>query len=346
MKKPLSSWGNYPVIEGDEESFVFPPQLGPLINKEQPFIPRGNGRSYGDSSLGERAISTLKYDKVLSFDTVNGIFECQPGITLSEVLEITVPEGWFLPVTPGTKLITIGGAVGSNVYGKNHRAEGSFSKHIIDMDVRLASNEQLTCSSENNADLFEATCGGLGLTGMVTRVKFRLKKVETSFMKQKQIKAENFDELLELFEKYRNYPYTVAWIDCLKKGAHFGRSILTVGDHAVMTDLNEEQKKSPLQLPPNKAITFPITLPSWVLNTLAVKAFNFLYYTKNFKKEIESVILYDPFFYPLDAILKWNRIYGKNGFVQYQFVMPLEAKQGMIEILNRISDKGMGSFLT
>ncbi|MDB5091640.1 MAG: FAD-binding oxidoreductase [Mucilaginibacter sp.] len=346
MKKWLSGWGNYPVIESKEDSFVFTDQLVPLIEDELPFIPRGNGRSYGDSSLGKRTISTLKYDKILSFDTVNGVFECQPGITLSQVLEVIVPQGWFLPVTPGTKLITIGGAVGSNVHGKNHRKEGSFSKYIIDMDVRLASNTVVTCTAGENADLFEATCGGMGLTGVVTRVKFRLKKIDTSYMKQKQIKAENLDVLLLLFEKYQDFSYTVAWIDCLKKGEQFGRSILTVGEHASLNELNDEQKKDPFQLPAKKMLNFPFNLPSWVLNTFTVRAFNFLYYTKNFKKEIDSVVLYDSFFYPLDAINNWNRMYGKNGFVQYQFVLPPEAKQGLVEILNRISDKGMGSFLT
>jgi len=176
MIKKLASWGNYPVIESDQENFVFADQLKPLISKEEPFIPRGNGRSYGDSALGKRTISTLKYDKILYFDTANGVLECQPGITLSDVLEVIVPAGWFLTVTPGTKLITIGGAVGSNVHGKNHRSEGSFSGHIINMDVMLASGEVITCSQAENTDLFEATCGGMGLTGMVTRVKFRLKK--------------------------------------------------------------------------------------------------------------------------------------------------------------------------
>jgi decaprenylphospho-beta-D-ribofuranose 2-oxidase len=346
MEKKLSGWGHYPVVKGSVESFVFKDQLEPLLVNEQPFIARGNGRSYGDSSLAARVISTLKFDKVLSFDTKTGVFECQPGIMLSEVQEIIVPEGWFLPVTPGTKLITIGGAVASNVHGKNHRAEGSFSRHIVDIDVVLASKEVITCSAVENADLFEATCGGMGLTGVVTRVKFRLKKIETSFMKQKQIKAENLDELLALFDKYSNYEYAVVWIDCLKKGKHFGRSILTVGDHAVLNDLNAGQKNDPLQLPAKKTLAFPFNLPVWALNKFTVKAFNFLYYSKNLKKEIDAVVPYNPFFYPLDAILNWNMMYGKNGFVQYQFVLPLEAKQGLIEILNRISNKGMGSFLT
>jgi len=346
MIKRLASWGNYPVIESNEESFVFNSQLEPLISAEEPFIPRGNGRSYGDSSLGKRAITTLKFDKILSFDTVNGIFECQPGITLAIVLDVIVSRGWFLPVTPGTNLITVGGAVASNVHGKNHRLAGSFSLYIIDMDVRLASNETITCSPAQNTDLFEATCGGMGLTGMVTRVKFRLKKIETSYIRQKQIKAANLDELLTLFDKYKAYSYTVAWVDCLKKGKYFGRSILTIGEHAAISDLNADQKANPLQLPAKKKLNFPFNLPSWALNTFAVKVFNFLYYKKNFSKEIDSVVPYTPFFYPLDAINNWNRMYGKNGFVQYQFVLPFEAKQGLIEILNRISAKGMGSFLT
>jgi len=345
MKKQIANWGNYPAMESDEKSFVFENQLEELIRDNEGFIPRGNGRCYGDASLGNKTISTLKYDKILSFDTVNGIFDCQSGITLDNVLEVIVPKGWFLPVTPGTKFITIGGAVGSDVHGKNHHVDGSFSNHIIEMNLILASGETITCSPELNGDLFEATCGGMGLTGMITRVKFRLKKIESSYIKQKQIKAENLEEVIRLFDEYKHYTYSVAWIDCLKKGEHFGRSILILGEHATLNDLNEKQKQAPLQLPKKKQITFPFNLPSWVLNSFTVKAFNFLYYSKNTKKELNNVVSYEPFFYPLDAILHWNRGYGKKGFVQYQFVLPLEAKQGLVEILHRISDKGLGSFL-
>ena len=343
--KQIANWGNYPVMESDEESFVFADQLSELVKKEQSFIPRGNGRCYGDASLSERTISTLKFDKILSFDTEDGIFECQSGITLDQILAVIVPRGWFLPVTPGTKFITIGGALGSDVHGKNHHVEGSISNHIVDMDVVLASNEVITCSPEVNADLFEATCGGMGLTGIISRVKFRLKKIETSYIRQKQIKARNLQELVELFDTYSHYTYSVAWIDCLKKGKHFGRSILMLGEHARVEDISAGRRQEPLALPKNKQITFPFNMPWWVLNKLTVKAFNFLYYTKNFKKEINNVVSYEPFFYPLDAVLHWNRLYGKSGFVQYQFVLPLDAKQGLIEILRRISDAGLGSFL-
>ena len=345
MKKAIANWGNYPVMESEEKLFSFDDQLSAIVKQSHHFIPRGNGRCYGDASLAEQTINTLKYDKILSFDAVNGIFECQSGLMLDQVLEVIVPKGWFLPVTPGTKFITVGGAVGSDVHGKNHHVDGTFSNHIIDMDVMLASGEVIMCSPERYTDLFEATCGGMGLTGLVTRVKFRLKKIETSYIKQKQIKAATLEEIIRLFDEYKHYTYSVAWIDCLKKGKNFGRSILILGEHAKVDELPEKKKKDPLKLPSRKQITFPFNLPSWVLNSFTVKLFNFLYYGKNLKREINNIVSYEPFFYPLDAILHWNRGYGKKGFVQYQFVLPLEAKQGLIEILNRISDRGLGSFL-
>jgi FAD/FMN-containing dehydrogenase len=248
-------------------------------------------------------------------------------------------------VTPGTKFITVGGAVASDVHGKNHHVDGSFSAHVLDMDIVLASGALMTCSKTIYPDLFWATCGGMGLTGIITRVRFDLKKIETSYIRQKQIKAKNLEEIIRLFDEYKEYTYSVAWIDCLEKGAHFGRSILMLGEHANLEDLDAEKKAAPLRLPKKRQISFPFTLPSFVLNPFTVKAFNFLYYGKNFKREINNVVGYEPFFYPLDAILHWNRGYGNSGFVQYQFVLPLESKQGLVEILQRISAEGLGSFL-
>lgn len=345
MKKKIANWGNYPVMETEEKSFSFTQELTAALKETEKIIARGNGRCYGDASLAEQTISTLKYDKILSFDQDNGIFECQSGLMLDQILEVIVPKGWFLPVTPGTKFITVGGAVASDVHGKNHHVDGSFSAHVLEMDVLLASAETITCSAHMNSDLFWATCGGMGLTGIITRVKFDLKKIETSYIKQKQVKAKNLEEVIELFEKYRNYTYSVAWIDCLKKGENFGRSILMLGEHARIEDLDENKKKDPLKLPGKKQIAFPFTLPSFVLNQFTVKAFNFLFYAKNTRKEINNIVSYEPFFYPLDAVLHWNRGYGKKGFVQYQFVLPLSGKQGLVEILKRISDQGLGSFL-
>lgn len=345
-KKQISNWGNFPVMDSQEIQFSTTDEAVRYVRLQEGFIPRGNGRCYGDASLSGNTISTLKYDKILSFDTDKGLLECQSGLTLDKILEVIVPKGWFLPVTPGTKFITVGGAVASDVHGKNHHVDGSFSNHILEMDVLLADGRLITCTSTNEySDLFWATCGGMGLTGLITRVKFDLKKIETAYIKQKQVKAENLEEVIRLFDEYKDYTYSVAWIDCLKKGKNFGRSILILGEHATKADLPEAKRSSALQLKAKKQITFPFNLPSFVLNTFTVKAFNFLYYGKNFKKEIDNVVPYEPFFYPLDAILHWNRGYGRKGFIQYQFVLPLEAKQGLVEILNRISDKGTGSFL-
>ncbi len=344
MVKQLSNWGNYPVLDCDESSFTQEEQLTQYVNSHDHIIARGNGRCYGDASLGEHSISTLRYDKVLHFDTENGIFECQAGITLDQVLAIIVPRGWFLPVTPGTKFITIGGAVASDVHGKNHHAEGSFSNHVISMDV-LTGVGFMSCSPENNPDLFWATCGGMGLTGVITKVRFRLKKIETAYIRQKQIKAENLDEIIRLFDEYKDYTYSMAWIDCLKKGKNFGRSILIVGEHATKEELSGKQSAAPLLLPGKLKLTVPFNLPSFILNNFTVKAFNMLYYAKNYKKEMNGVVPYEPFFYPLDAIHHWNRGYGKQGFVQYQFVLPIDRKEGLAAIMHRISDKGWGSFL-
>ena len=345
MKKEIANWGNYPAMESDERNFSFLEDIRQYVKTAGDFIPRGNGRCYGDASLAPATLCTTHFDKILSFDIQKGVFECQSGITLDQVLEVIVPKGWFLPVTPGTKFITVGGAVASDVHGKNHHVDGCFSHHVEEMDLLLADGRLLTCGPDRETDLFEATCGGMGLTGVITRIKFRLKKVATSYIRQRQVKAANLDEVLRLFEEYKDYTYSVAWIDCLKKGKGFGRSILILGEHAAPEDLNGSQKKEPLQLPKKRQITFPFNLPSWVLNSFTVKAFNFLYYGKNIKKEIDNVVNYEPFFYPLDAILHWNRGYGKKGFIQYQFVIPMDSKQGLIEILQRISDKGLGSFL-
>jgi decaprenylphospho-beta-D-ribofuranose 2-oxidase len=208
IKKRVANWGNYPVLETEEKTVSFTEQITDTLLGSDGVIARGNGRCYGDASLA-KTISTLKYDKILSFDTEKGIFECQSGITLDQVLEVIVPKGWFLPVTPGTKFITVGGAVASDVHGKNHHVDGAFSAHVLEMDVITGTGETITCSPTLHSDLFWATCGGMGLTGVITRVVFDLKKVETSYIKQKQVKAENLEELLQLFDTYNHYTYSL-----------------------------------------------------------------------------------------------------------------------------------------
>lgn len=344
-RKRIANWGNYPVVESDERSFSLNAHIEQTLSDGVPCIARGAGRCYGDASLAGRTVSTLRYDKILSFDSDNGVLRCEAGLTLDRILDVIVPKGWFLPVTPGTKFITVGGALASDVHGKNHHVDGAFSAHVQECDVRTGTGEVLTCSPTLRPDLFWATAGGMGLTGIILRVTFSLKKIETAYIKQRQIKAENLDELLRLFDEYKSSTYSVAWIDCLKGGAGFGRSILMLGEHARITDLPGEKKARPLLLPKGRQITFPFNLPSFALNTYTVKAFNAVYYWKNRKKVIDNVVPYEPFFYPLDAILHWNRGYGRKGFVQYQFVLPMESREGLVEILNRIQKAGLGSFL-
>lgn len=343
MKKLITNWNNYPVIEADEISFDYDPELSSKLNGTST-IAHGNGRCYGDASLSSSVINTLRFDKILSFDVKQGIITCQSGILLSDLLEVIVPQGWFLPVTPGTKFITIGGAVASDVHGKNHHVDGSFSRHIVSMTVLTGSGETMVCSKLKNAHLFWATCGGMGLTGVVLAVTFNLKKIQTSFIRQKQVKAENLDEAMVLFAEHSDFTYSVAWIDCLKTGKQFGRSILILGEHAAQEEVSYKHKK--LTAKDKSLFSVPFNFPSFVLNEWTVKAFNALYYAKNHQKVMDATVHYDGFFYPLDSILNWNRIYGNRGFVQYQFVLPLkESKEGLKNILTRINKKGMGSFL-
>ncbi len=337
----MTNWNNYPVVEAKEISFDYPQELE--LKLAHSSIPHGNGRCYGDASLYSDVVSTLRFDKVLAFDEHRGIITCQSGVLLSDLLQIIVPEGWFLPVTPGTKFITVGGAIASDVHGKNHHVDGSFSNHIISMSVLAGTGQTLVCSKDANPDLFWATCGGMGLTGIILEVKFRLKHIHSAFIRQKQIKAQNLDRVMELFDQNQESTYSVAWIDCLKTGKNFGRSILILGEHAG-TDETPSPKK--LFAREKSLLTIPFHFPNFVLNGWSVKLFNALYYAKNYKAEMDGVVHYDGFFYPLDSILEWNKIYGKKGFVQYQFVLPFEVSHaGLKNILGRISAKGMGSFL-
>lgn len=341
MKKFITNWNNYPIVEASEVSFDYEKEIARKL--AQTSIAHGNGRCYGDASLSSDVVNTLRYDKILAFDEVNGGITCQSGVLLSDLLQIIVPRGWFLPVTPGTKFITVGGAVASDVHGKNHHVDGSFSRHVVSMSVLTGTGETYVCSAKNQSDLFWATCGGMGLTGIILDVTFRLKRINTAFIRQKQIKARNLDEIMALFQENGHSTYSVAWIDCLRSGNRFGRSILMLGEHATVDEVKTEK----ILVPKEKALlTVPFYFPSFVLNGFSVKVFNALYYARNYRKSMDSVVHYDGFYYPLDSILSWNKIYGKKGFVQYQFVLPLQtSKAGLADILARINKRGTGSFL-
>lgn len=342
----VTNWGNFPVVEKEMKSDDSFKKIKEFVLTHNEVIARGNGRCYGDASLGENIFSTKKLNKFISFDRLNGVIECESGVLLSEVLEISVPQGYFLYVTPGTKFVSIGGAIASDVHGKNHHAEGCFSEYVIEFKLMIENGDIINCSREENSDKFWSTIGGMGLTGIILSAKFKLKNIETAYIRQESIKADNLDEIFRLFEESEAWTYTVAWIDCLQKGKDIGRSILMRGEHAFKQELSSNQAKNPLVLKKKLQPTVPFYFPNFVLNALTVKIFNFLYYKKQAKKEVKNIVDYETFFYPLDVANDWNKIYGKSGFIQYQMVIPKEkGKEGMKKILETIANSGNGSFL-
>jgi len=335
--KSIQSWGMFPKIKNDFYTFTNIVELHTIHQSKRQMIPYGNGRSYGDSALAEHIVGTKKYNYFIHFDEKLGLLEVQSGVLLSEILEVFVPKGWFLKVTPGTKLITIGGAIASDIHGKNHHVEGCFSECVESFSMMLADGSVKTCSKLENTELFHATCGGMGLTGVILDAKIYLKKINSQYINQSTIKTKNLKETFDAFERYAHEPYSVAWIDCLAKDNEIGKCLLMVGDFADDANLAYTNKKQ---------ITIPFNFPSVALNHWTVKIFNWLYYAKTRKKISKQKVDIDTFFYPLDAIGHWNRIYGKGGFTQYQFILPKETSfEGLEEILATIADSGKGSFL-
>jgi len=333
----LLSWGLYPRVSNKVFKFTSINELKSLLRSNSDIIPFGNGRSYGDSALNTNVLHVKPYDYFLDFDESLGLLKVQAGVLLSEILDSYVPKGWFLKVTPGTKLITVGGAIASDVHGKNHHVEGCFSECLKEFEIMLSDGEIVTCSKEKTPELFKATCGGMGLTGVIITAQIYLKKIESQYIDQTTIKTNNLQETFNAFEQYQDKPYSVAWIDCLAKEKSIGKCLLMVGDFKKDGDLDYRSKTGP---------SIPFTFPSFALNNYTVKAFNWLYYKKAPQGISKQKVSIDSFFYPLDAIGHWNRIYGKNGFTQYQFILPKETSfEGLQKILEVISASGKGSFL-
>ncbi len=346
FKVKVSNWGNYPMVEKEVIAEDNLKKIKEYVRTRQQIIARGNGRCYGDASLAEHIFSTSRLNKFISFDRLNGNIECESGVLLSDILAVVVPQGYFLAVTPGTKYITVGGAIASDVHGKNHHAEGSFSDYVLSFELINSEAEVLTCSREENADLFWATVGGMGLTGIILSAKLQLKNIETSYIRQETIKAKNLDEIFHLFDESESWTYNVAWIDCLQKGENIGRSLMMRGEHALRAELSPKLQKNPLALEKDHIATLPFYLPGFLLNSLSIRLFNWLYYRKQNTDFRGNIVHYEPFFYPLDVLGEWNKMYGKKGFIQYQMVIPKESgKEGMKEILEAIAHSGNGSFL-
>lgn len=287
-------------------------------------LTRGLGRSYGDSSLPAKADDLVACsrmaDRILGFDPETGVLRAEAGFSLVELNRLFMPRGWFSPVTPGTKFVTLGGMVASDVHGKNHHVEGCFGAHVRSLRMRLADDSIVDCGPELEPELFDATVGGMGLTGHILEVEFTLARIPSRWIHMESERMPSIDEFLAgLGRAAPAFPMTMGWIDCLHRGRSMGRGILMAGRWAEASEAGE--------LAPRAAhpLTMPVDLPNLAINDLTVAAFNALYYWKHLRRRATTLVAPDTFFYPLDAILEWNRVYGPRGFTQYQCVIPRQA---------------------
>jgi FAD/FMN-containing dehydrogenase len=338
----FSSWGGYPSV--NQQGLYLNHRRDVLPQSSDNLLPYGLGRSYGDSCLNAtgKVLSSKLLKNFIAFDNNTGLLRCEAGVTLAEIIDVCLPQGWFLPVTPGTKYVTVGGAIGNDVHGKNHHLTGSFGNHVTQFELLRSDGKRLLCSPSENADWFAATIGGLGLTGFIVWAEIQLKPVISQSIDTETIKYKSLDEFFTISnDSVEKFEYTVAWLDCLASGSSLGKGHFIRGNHSSYKDIDPAK---PL-LKKNK-LTVPIKPPVSCINALTLRAFNKLYYERQTQERVLTSVNYDPFFYPLDGILHWNRIYGRNGFIQHQCVIPLtDAKDGIREMLQCISAAGLGSFL-
>ena len=336
MTKIISGWGNYPRQESQCMKPSTTALLRTAVNLEESLIARGMGRSYGDSANASKVLQTMCIDHFIEFDNITGKFTAEAGITLLEILRVVTPKGWFLPVTPGSSYVTLGGAIASDVHGKNHHIAGTFGQHVKSLNLVLGTGEIITASKNENADLFHATCGGMGLTGVIISATIQLLPIRSSFINKKTMKAECIEAACEAFDNNSNATYSVAWVDCFSKGKSLGRSVLSLGEHAEQGELKINFKQ---------VVSVPFAAPSVLLNNLTMKAFNTVYWHKSKHNQNQTTSLMH-FFYPLDVVGGWNKLYGKQGFIQFQCVVPKESGvANMRKLLTEISNSGEGSFL-
>ncbi len=340
-KRPrFESWGRYPTLDAELLPLAWTTDFPPAKPVGGKMLPVGAGRSYGDSCLLEDGtlLSARGLDRLLQFDPATGILRCEAGVTLAEILDFAVPRGFFLPVTPGTKYVTMGGAIANDIHGKNHHIAGTFGRHVLRFELVRSDGARLICSPRENRDWFAATIGGLGLTGLITWAELRLRPIVSRRINYRGDKFVGFDEFLALSKAAADVEYTVAWLDCVATGANFARGIFMQGTHSEIPD-----KLAPSKEP---KLVFPVDLPEFVLNRYTVSAFNTLYYNKQLAKQKTALMDYEPFFYPLDSVLRWNKLYGKSGLLQFQCVLPWEADQhGILQIMKAITASGLASFL-
>lgn len=306
-------------------------------------MPYGNGRSYGDSCLNDGGIllDCRGLDRVIAFDPGTGIAKCEAGVLLSQLLELAVPHGWFLPVTPGTKFVTVGGAIANDVHGKNHHRRGTFGCHVRAFELLRSDGERRVCAPNENAQWFRATIGGLGLTGVITWAELQLMPISSDQIDEETIRFGSLDEFVDLArESDATNEYSVAWVDSLAAGDRLGRGLFIRGSHAMGS-------RATLNARTRSDLCVPFVPPMALINRASLRIFNALYYRKQLRARRRRLVHYEPFFYPLDRIAAWNRMYGPGGLLQHQSVIPHAGGVDVVrEMLERTVKAGFGSFLT
>lgn len=342
------SWGKFPRVSQEVTEIAWRDEA-PAIESGT-CLPYGRGRSYGDSCLndGGTIISTRRLNHLIHFDQTSGLLRCEAGVSIDQILAYAVPRGWFIPVTPGTQYVTVGGALANDVHGKNHHRGGTFGRYVPRFELVRSNGERFVCSAEERSEMYRATIGGLGLTGLITWLDLQLIPIESPYIDVDSIKFSNLDEFFQLSgSSDEKYEYTVSWIDCVSGGDAFGRGIFMGGNH--LTSERAAGQAIPRCQAEQEAKNFlsvPFNFPNFALNEYSIRAFNTLYYGKQRAKHKNAWQHYRPFFYPLDSIACWNRIYGKRGFLQFQCVIPPAVQRPVIEeLLREIVASGQASFL-
>lgn len=342
---PLSGWGRVNAADCAVLRPESPREVPALLANggKGTLIPRGLGRSYGDPAVngGGTVLDCSRLNCMISFDPDTGVVDCEAGVSLCELIDAFLPRGFFLPVTPGTKFVTVGGAIACDVHGKNHHGAGSFGNFVDEIELLTPLGERRICTRDNYIDLFWATVGGIGLTGIILRAKVRLIPVETGQMKVDYHQCHNLDDMLaRMRETDHNFTYSVAWVDCLARGARLGRGVLMQGNHAARHDLGG----CPAHSARKRAIPVPIEFPGFTLNSLSIAAFNELFYRRHTDRT-GAIVDYDSYFYPLDKLIGWNKMYGRQGFLQYQATLPHDQLPGIVTLLERLGQTRRASFL-
>jgi decaprenylphospho-beta-D-ribofuranose 2-oxidase len=313
-------------------------------------IARGLGRSYGDPAQNGGGVVIQLLDRVqdIVIDDAAGTATVPAGVSLDQLLDVLVPRGYFIPVSPGTRYVTIGGAIASDIHGKNHHVDGSFGNHVQRMSILLADGTTVELGPDSGPELFWATVGGMGLTGIILDATIRLLRIETSRCAVDTTRARDLDDLMALMDDGdRYYRYSVAWVDLLAKGARLGRGVLTRGDHATTDQLEPRDAVDPLAYQPRRVVAVPPLVPApGVLNHTSLAAFNEMWYRKAPRRRIAQIVSIPTYFHPLDSITSWNRLYGRRGFLQYQFAVPFGAEAALRTVVERLAGTGMPSFLT